>query len=346
MERFGLDLSKHNGTLDFNEIKNAGNEFVILRAGYGTSTKDPKFEEYYAAAKAVGLKVGAYWYSYALNVSGALKEAAKFLEVAKGKQFEYPVFIDMEDADGYKKRNGMPSNATLSAICENFCDVVEKAGYYVGVYASESWFKNQLASINNDRFDRWLASWGNGDGTLQDSERKPQYKLHQYTDKYYLGSKRFDRNICYEFDYEKVIKEKGLNGFVKGSTTTTTPAPTPTANRLDTMTDEQVANEIIARKGDWGDGDVRRAKLGSRWESIQAIVNKKMGVTSTPKKELKVGSKVKIKKGAKDQNTKKTFASFVYSTTYTVIKISGNYVVFGKGKTATGKVTKSDVTLA
>ena len=102
MKEYGLDLSKHNGTIDFDEIKK-NNSFVILRAGYGTSTKDPKFEEYYKQAKAAGLKVGAYWYSYALNVNDAKTEAKKCLEVIKGKQFEYPIYIDMEDADGYKK---------------------------------------------------------------------------------------------------------------------------------------------------------------------------------------------------------------------------------------------------
>ena len=97
---YGLDLSKHNGTVDFNAIKNSGNDFVILRCGYGVNgTKDPKFEEYYAKAKATGLKVGAYYYSYALNISGALQEARNCLSFISGKQFEMPVYIDMEDAD-------------------------------------------------------------------------------------------------------------------------------------------------------------------------------------------------------------------------------------------------------
>ena len=98
---YGLDISKHNGTLDFNAIKKAGNSFVIIRAGYGKdiSQKDPKFEEYYKHARAFGLDVGVYWYSYAMNASDAKKEARVCLEAIKGKQFEYTVYIDMEDAD-------------------------------------------------------------------------------------------------------------------------------------------------------------------------------------------------------------------------------------------------------
>ena len=74
MSFYGLDLSVHNGNLDFNAIKAAGNDFVILRAGYGSaiSQKDTRFEEYYKKAREAGLKIGAYWYSYALNTAQAV----------------------------------------------------------------------------------------------------------------------------------------------------------------------------------------------------------------------------------------------------------------------------------
>lgn len=337
MKEYGVDLSKHNGTVDFEKIKKDGNSFVILRAGYGTEVKDPKFDEYYKAAKAVGLKVGVYWYSYALTAAQGTEEAKKCLEAIKDKTFEYPIYIDMEDADQYKKKNGMPNNAVLSSICENFCKYVEDKGYYAGIYASESWFKNQLKTVvSTNRFDLWVANWGSNDGKLN-SDKSKEYRLHQFTSAYTLNNKRFDRNVCY-YDYPKIIKEKGLNGYAKTSTS---------VNRLDTLTDEQVATEIVSGKGDWGNGDERKKKLGSRYTIIQAIVNKKLGSTSTSasSKTLKVGASVKIKKGAKDLNTKKTFASFVYNTTYIVISISGDTVIFGKGKVATGKVSKSNVTV-
>ena len=217
MKAYGVDLSRHNGTVDFDKLKEDGNSFVILRAGYGTEVKDSKLEEYYKKAKERDLHVGAYWYSYALTEKDAEKEVEKFLETVKGKQFDYPLFLDMEDADGYKKRNGMPSNNTLVAICKKFCSVLESNGYYAGIYASESWFNNQLKELNNDRYDRWLANWGNGDGILQDKERKEAYKLHQYTSSYMLNGKRFDRNIVYNYDYPTTIKNKGLNGYPKQS---------------------------------------------------------------------------------------------------------------------------------
>lgn len=206
---YGLDLSKHNGTVDFNTIKNSGNDFVILRCGYGVNgTKDPKFEEYYRLAKAVGLKVGAYYYSYALNISDAKAEANNCLSYISGKQFEMPVYIDMEDADGYKSKNGMPSNSTLNDICNEFCKILESNGYYAGVYASRSWFDNKLTSLGN--YTKWIARYGTNDGTKQFDY--PSYGMYQFTSAYKINGKVFDRNYCY-VDFTGAIKNNGLNGY-------------------------------------------------------------------------------------------------------------------------------------
>ena len=223
MTEYGLDLSKHNGTVNFNAIKNAGNTFVILRAGYGVSgTKDPKFEEYYQAAKSAGVKVGAYYYSYALNINGAESEANNFLSFVAGKQFEMPVYIDMEDADSYKSKNGFPSNATLNAICNKFCEIVQNKGYYVGIYASESWFNSKLTSLGD--YTKWVANWGTNNGTQQST--KPNYGMHQFTSRYSLGGKNFDRNVA-NVDFTTAIKTNGLNGY--GANTPVTPT-TPSSS--------------------------------------------------------------------------------------------------------------------
>lgn len=206
---YGLDLSKHNGSVDFNAIKNSGNDFVILRCGYGVNgTKDPKFEEYYSKAKAAGLKVGAYYYSYALNVSGAKAEANNCISYIQGKQFEMPVYIDMEDADRYKSKNGMPSNSTLNEICNEFCRILESNGYYTGVYASKSWFDSKLTGIGG--YTKWIARYGTNDGTKQFDY--PSYGMYQFTSAYKINGKVFDRNYCY-VDFESAIKKNGLNGY-------------------------------------------------------------------------------------------------------------------------------------
>lgn len=371
---YGLDISKHNGTLDFNAIKKAGNSFVIIRAGYGKdiSQKDPKFEEYYKHARAVGLDVGVYWYSYAMNASDAKKEARVCLEAIKGKQFEYPVYIDMEDADHYKAERGMPSNDTLCDICEVFCEELEKAGYYAGIYASESWFNGKLKNVSKS-YDKWLANWGDNDDLLENDELKTSYRIHQYTSMYKIGSKRFDRNVVYSFDYPKVIEEAGLNGFKKGSTPSKPTTPQGSTldlayevmlgnygsgdarekalgsrydevqdfiNHIDSASVDTLAKET--KNGKYGNGNVRKVVLGDRYKAVQDKIN-----AGTSSKSLKEGAKIKIKKGAKDMNTKTTFASFVYSGTYYVQDLGSDYVVFGPkvNGAATGKVKKTDVTV-
>ncbi|EFW04307.1 hypothetical protein HMPREF9488_02590 [Coprobacillus cateniformis] len=259
MKEFGLDLSKHNGDLNFTAIKNAANNFVILRAGYGNSVsqKDTKFEEYYKSAKTAGLKVGVYWYSYALTPSEAIIEAKCFYEVIKGKQFEYPVYFDIENRDHHKGA----SNAELVKMCQNFCDFMESKGYLAGVYANTDWFTNYISGLPKGKYNEWEANYGLNDGTLQDVKLVRNPHIHQFTSNYELNNKKFDRNVSY-FDFETVIKERGLNGFSK--------------NRLGKLTDNQVANEIIQGVGEWGNGDERKKKLGLRYTAIQNIVNKKL----------------------------------------------------------------------
>ena len=261
---YGLDLSKHNGVVNFNSIKNSGHSFVILRAGFGRSLnqKDPRFDEYYEKAKSVGLKVGAYWYSYALTADQAISEAKTCLDVIAGKTFEYPIFFDMEDADGYKRNHGMPANDVLCRICEKFCAYVESNGYYSGVYASESWFNNQLKNLDSS-YDRWVAHWGKNNGVLNVEKR--DYKIHQFTSKYTLDGKRFDRNIVYEFDYPTTIKNSGLNGFTN---------ETPKLNIDPTGSTMDLATRVL--NDEFGSGEDRKKALGGRYDEVQEEVNHRL----------------------------------------------------------------------
>ena len=92
----GIDVSKHQGVIDWSKVKT---DFAILRAGFGryASQKDPQFERNYAGAKAAGIPVGAYWYSYARSAEEAREEAKACLQVLQGKQFEFPIYFDIED---------------------------------------------------------------------------------------------------------------------------------------------------------------------------------------------------------------------------------------------------------
>lgn len=102
----GIDVSAHQGQIDWKKVKNSGIQFAILRLGFGRdiqSQDETYFESNVQGCESVGLPWGAYLYSYALNLEDAKSEVQHALRLIKNKRPEYPVFFDMEYADGYKK---------------------------------------------------------------------------------------------------------------------------------------------------------------------------------------------------------------------------------------------------
>ncbi len=213
----GIDISAHQGRIDWEKVKNSGIQFAILRLGIGSdiaSQDDAYFEANVQGCESVGIQWGAYLYSYALNLEEAKSEVQHALRLLNGKRPEYPVFFDMEDADGYKAKHGMPSNQGLVDICKTFLLGIEDAGYYASLYASLSWLNNQLNSHELDRFDKWVAQWN-----TSCSYKKP-YGIWQYTDSGKVDgiSGNVDMNIAYT-NYPEVIKKGGLNAFTAGAST-------------------------------------------------------------------------------------------------------------------------------
>ena len=123
MEFRGIDVSKWQGKIDWKKVKDAGAQFAILRAGYGRAISqiDPFFYANYEACKAIGLPVGAYWYSYATDTDDARREAATCLEAIKGKSFEYPVWFDQEYEPGIKALTDQPYALTWNATGHQEC---------------------------------------------------------------------------------------------------------------------------------------------------------------------------------------------------------------------------------
>lgn len=204
----GIDVSVHNGNIDWNRVKNDGIGFAILRAGYGKSIsqKDAQFERNYAGAKAQGIPVGAYWYSYAITPAEAEAEARVFLQAIAGKQFEMPVYFDIEE-----KSTLNTGSKNVSAIVKAFCNTMEKAGYWCGVYASRSHVQTYFDSEVKNRYSMWIAEWGSklnysgGEvGMWQRSEKGRVIGI----------SGDVDLDECY-VDYPTVIKAAGKNGFSK-----------------------------------------------------------------------------------------------------------------------------------
>jgi len=199
MERkFGVDLSYSNGSVDFGQLKKAGVEFVLIRCGYGNndpSQDDSQFFENVKKAREYKMPYGVYLYSYALTEADAHSEvqhALRLLE-ASGRP-AYGVWFDMEDGDGYKAAQGMPSPSQLVKFCQIFCQEMQKAGYYTGIYAALSWLNNQLASPALDQYDKWVAQWN------ATCDYPKPYGIWQFTDKQEIGGQLFDANWAYK-DY-------------------------------------------------------------------------------------------------------------------------------------------------
>lgn len=213
----GIDVSAHNGIIDWQKVRADGISFAILRAGFGklAKQKDDRFEENYAGAKAAGIPVGAYWYSYAMTPEEAELEAEVFLSVIAGKQFEFPVYFDLEE----KKQFDL-GKEKVSAIMRAFLERVEAAGYFAGLYGSASSLMTHTADDIKSRYTIWLAHW------VDQTNYGGAYGIWQHFEKGSVDgiNGNVDLDIGYK-DFPAIIKAKGLNGWGKEEVLPNPPAP-------------------------------------------------------------------------------------------------------------------------
>lgn len=208
MQIKGIDISHWNGCIDFEKVKASGIEFVIIKAGGSDKGfyTDSKFRENYEKAKAAGLYVGAYYFAgkYFRGIEAGINDAKKFIEILKGLKFDYPVFLDIE-----AQENRYKDLITDAAVA--FCEEMEKAGYFVGIYASDiSGFKDKLHHDRIASYAHWVARYGNEPKVCK------EYGIWQYSSKGSVNgiSGSVDMDIS-AVDYAKTIKEKGFNGYPK-----------------------------------------------------------------------------------------------------------------------------------
>ena len=348
----GLDISKWQGNLSMQSVKNAGYDFVIIRGAYTSNGQnrvknvDPKFEDFYADAKSVGLLVGVYYYSCATNTDEGRSEAEFLFEnCLKGKQFEMPIYIDVEDCNWQK---GNVQGVTDAVI--GFVDYLQSIDFYAGVYASKNWFATQLDYTRLEEIEKWVACW---------SDSKPDmpfyYTMWQNSSSGNVDGVRVDTDIAYE-DFFSIIKYEGLNGY-GGNTPEPTPQPTrqptpepePSTNYKigDSVTFSKIfvsSSSTEALEPFFNGGVITRIISGAR---NPYLINDGMGWVndsvingSAPANDddinIEVGDSIMIHDGAKDMNTGGTYASYVYNTVYKVIQVKGNRVVFGLDGVVTG----------
>lgn len=293
----GIDLSTFQKQVDYKKLKEQGIEFAIIRCGYGKerTQKDVMFETHYKGLKEAEIKVGCYLYSYVTSPENAILEAENCLEFIKGKEFELPIFYDLED-----RLTKTLGKEAITKCAINFCEKIESAGYKAGVYANLDWFTNYINvySLIERNFKIWLAQWG-----VQQPTSFFPYHFWQFTNSLYLEGieGRIDGNYGQETEFPKVEdpqiirKSNGelANEVIAGDWGNG-------QERKDRLTQEgynynaiqdlvnemlkpkrktntQIANEVI--RGDWGNGQERKDRLsqeGYDYSAIQAIVNKKL----------------------------------------------------------------------
>ena len=230
----GIDISKWNHTvnpdgsyapIDWEALKNAGFNYVILKIGSTQSGLEPTFEMDYAGAKAAGLDVGVYFFTYSTGVAGIKKDAELVTSWLEGKQFEYPIYLDLEDApssDYYPSEIAAP---ILTEMCLTFFDMLQKEGYYTGLYVNNEFLFNVLQTDNMiELFEIWYARYP----SLSDYEWNADNETFVWNVEKYgetLGMWQYcctglfdaltghlDFNYAYK-DYPSIIKYYGFNGY-------------------------------------------------------------------------------------------------------------------------------------
>ena len=259
MRKFGIDISRWQRGMDLAQAQAEGVEFVILR-GANSCDKDSCFDSFYQQAEALGLGVGCYQYSLATTVAEAQQEAAYLISnVLAGRQFDYPIYLDCEDAD--QKALGKDA---MDAIIAAWCEALEAAGYFAGVYTNGDFYRNYCSGAAlSQRYTWWYAAWCR--------EEITDYPMHQFGGETNLvrsntvAGRVCDQDYCYA-DFPAVIRAAGRNGY-GGETAAETPtAPDKSVSDL--------AAEVIA--GAWGNGAERQQRLeaaGYDYAAVQGAVN-------------------------------------------------------------------------
>ncbi len=227
MEVKGIDCSKWQGSINWQEAKADGVEFSIIREGYGKESPnqvDKQFEANYLGAKSAGIPIGVYHYSYADSTEDARLEAKFCLKNIVGKQLEYPVCFDIED-----KEMLVLTNQQRTDICKAFCETIEDAGYYAMIYCSLDWYNNRLCGSQLVDYDLWLAQWYTGTPSVSCG-------IWQKADNGTIDgiSGNVDLNVAYK-DYPSIMKTKGLNGFSANSSDNASTYQTYTVQKGDSL---------------------------------------------------------------------------------------------------------------
>lgn len=348
----GVDISAWQEGIPFDEIKKAGVQFAIIRAGCGKN-KDSQLDKFVSECKRLGIKYGFYWYSYALTVDRAKEEAESCISVIKQYAPDYPIYYDIED----KSQIGQLTTRTRTDMCHAFCDTIRKAGYTAGIYANPSWFNNYLYKRELvDEYEIWLAHW---------TENPDVPSRYNYNQKVWQWG--VDNIAGYNVDGDLSFHDYSLSGtgetkpelekkpadtipaiievgdevyFKGGYHYISSAATTPTGGK---RTSGTAKVQCIAPNAPhrYALAPVEGGSNVYGWVDAELVEP----IEETPE-TLQLGDKVTIKSGATDYKGRK-LASFVYKTVYTVMQIgcgvAPDYIVIGLNGAVTAAVKAEDL---
>lgn len=248
-----IDVSEHNGIIDWKRVKAAGIDGVIIRAGFGKGNADKQYQNNIKGAINAGLKyIGVYWFSYAYT-KGMAKREAQFLNdlVIKYKDnINLGAFFDWEyDSMKYaKKNNVVMTKAKITDLCVVFCETITELGYVAGYYLNLDYERNYIDTSRLKNFRKWFAQYS--------SQRSSKCNIWQYTSKGTVDGIKTNVDMNEVVDLNPAEKEK--------------PAAKPAGKK----TNMQIAEEVL--EGKWGNGYQRKSRLnkaGYDYKIIQSIVN-------------------------------------------------------------------------
>ncbi len=200
----GIDVSAWQGNIDWKKVKGSGIEAVVIKAGGSDDGlyTDSKWEQNYKEAKSAGLHVGAYYFvgEKCITKADGEADARRFLDMLKGKQLDFPVYIDVEATSTSDK-----AGATEAAVA--FLELLEKAGYFAGIYASEvSGFRDRLDDSKLKYYSHWVAWYG-------DDEPAIDYGGWQYSSEGRVNGIDGYVDLDKFFDFSDTIISGGFNGY-------------------------------------------------------------------------------------------------------------------------------------
>lgn len=177
----GIDVSSHQGNIDWASVKAAGINFAIIRVGYrgsqtGALVEDSCFKKNIQGATANGINVGVYFFTQATTEAEAVEEASMALTLCSGYNLSYPIFVDTENGSGAARANGLDKGSRTACVAA-FCKTIANGGRKAGVYASKSWYNNKIDASAFSNYFIWVAQYNTT------CNYKGKYNMWQYSSK-------------------------------------------------------------------------------------------------------------------------------------------------------------------